>query len=102
VGDLDGDGDGEVIVGVPEMSVRGHPSAGAVSIYDAEGDDPSHLSDQLFLSSAEDNERLGATLGAAHITGRDVIVAGAPGGARTAVFYCSVLVPPSMVGTRCQ
>jgi hypothetical protein len=84
------------------MTVRGHPSAGAVSIYDAEGEDPTYLSDQLFLSSAADNERLGASVGAAHITGRDVIVAGAPGGTRAALFYCSVLVPPAMVGARCQ
>jgi len=102
VGDLDGDGDGEVVVGAPGMTVRGHPGAGAVSIYDAEGDDPAYLSDQLFLSSVEDNERLGAALGAAHITGRDIIVAGAPGGTRTALFYCSVLVPPDKAGARCQ
>jgi hypothetical protein len=102
VGDLDGDGDGEVIVGAPGMTVRGHTNAGAVSVYDAEGDDPAYLSDQLFLSSAEDNERLGATVGAARITGRDVIAAGAPGGTRAALFYCSVLVPPDMIGARCQ
>jgi hypothetical protein len=102
VGDLDGDGDGEVIVGAPGMTVRGHPSAGAISVYDAEGDDPAYLSDQLFLSSAEDNERLGATVGAAHITDRDIVAAGAPGGARAALFYCSVLVPPGMAGARCQ
>lgn len=102
VGDLDGDGDGEVIVGAPGMTVRGHPNAGAVSIYDAEGKDPEYLTDQLFLSSAEDGERLGVSVGAAHITGRDIIAAGAPGGARAALFYCSVLVPPDMVGARCQ
>lgn len=102
VGDLDGDGDGEVIVGAPGMTVRGHPNAGAVSIYDAEGDEPEYLSDQLYLSSAEDNERLGATVGAAHITGRDIIAAGAPGGTRAALFYCSVLVPPNLAGARCQ
>jgi hypothetical protein len=102
VGDLDGDGDGEVIVGAPDMSVRGHAAAGTVSIYDAEGDEPFFLSDQLFLSSAEDGERLGTTVGAAHITGRDIIVAGVPGGARVALFYCSLLVPPSMIGARCQ
>jgi hypothetical protein len=102
VGDLDGDGDGEVIVGNPGMTVRGHPNAGALSIYDAEGEDREYLSDQLFLSSAEDGERLGASVGAAHITGRDVIAAGAPGGTRAALFYCSVLVPPNLAGARCQ
>lgn len=102
VGDLDGDGDGEIIVGVPDLTVRGHPHAGAVAIYDAEGDEPFYLSDQLFLSSAEDNERLGATLGAAHVRGRDIVVAGAPGGSRAALFYCSVLVPAGMAGVRCQ
>jgi FG-GAP repeat len=101
VGDLDGDGDGEVIVGSPELTVRGHPKAGAISIYDAEGKEPAYLSDQLFLSSAEDNERLGANLGAAHIDGRDVIVAGAPGGGRAAVFYCSLLVSAGG-GPRCE
>ncbi len=102
VGDLDGDGDGEVIVGAPEMKVRGTNRAGAVLVYDAEGANPDLLTDQLFLSSQGDGDELGAAVVAAHIEGRDVVVAGAPGNARTAIFYCSVLLPHGAGGSRCQ
>ncbi len=34
VGDLDGDGDGEVIVGAPKMTVRGEENAGALLVYE--------------------------------------------------------------------
>jgi len=100
VADLDGDGDGEVLVGAPDMTVRDHQRAGAISVYDAEGDRPWFLTDQLYLSSADDDDRLGASVGAVPIKGRDVIAAGAPGGSRAAVFYCSLLV--SAGGVRCQ
>jgi hypothetical protein len=102
VGDLDGDGDGEVLVGAPQMSVRGTANAGAVLVYDAEGDRPQLLTDQVFLSSAESDDKLGSAIAAAHIEGRDVVVAGVPGSGRTAVFYCSNLLPGGAGGERCQ
>ncbi len=102
VGDLDGDGDGEVLVGAPDMKVRGTRRAGAVLVYDAEGDHPELLTDQLFLSSAKSDDALGGSVVAAHIAGRDVVVAGAPGKGRAAVFFCSALLGGQAGGSRCQ
>jgi hypothetical protein len=102
VGDLDGDGDGEVIVGTPRLSVRGKSSAGGALVYDVEGDRPWLLSDQLILSSAESGDRLGASLVVAPIAGRDVVVTGAPGSGRVAVFYCSGLLASGEGGSRCE
>jgi hypothetical protein len=80
--------------------VRGTKNAGAVLVYDAEGDSPEELSDILYVGSREDGDRLGATVVAAPIEGRDVVVAGIPGSGRTAVFYCSKLVEDG--GGRCE
>lgn len=102
VGDLDGDGDGEVLVGAPGLSVRGSANAGAVLVYDAEGKTPEAVTDTLFLSSQDDKDALGSSLAAAHIKGRDVVVAGAPGSARAAVFYCSNALGGAAAGSRCQ
>jgi len=101
VGDLDADGDGEVIVGAPDMKVRGISGAGAVLVYDAEGPDPTALSDELFLSSASSDDHLGSALATAHVDGRDVVVAGAPGNGRAAIFYCSSLLGAAG-GERCR
>jgi hypothetical protein len=100
VGDIDGDGDGEVLVGASGVTVRGTKNAGAVLVYDAEGDSPEELSDILYVGSREDGDRLGSTVVAAPIEGRDVVVAGIPGSGRTAVFYCSKLVEDG--GGRCE
>ncbi len=102
VADLDGDGDGEVIVGAPLMTARGVSRAGAVLIFDAEGDDPYHLSDVKFISSAEEGDQLGAFVTAARIGTRDIIAAGAPGTGKTALFYCTTLLPADKRGARCQ
>jgi hypothetical protein len=102
VGDLDGDGDGEVLVGAPGLDVRGSASAGAVLVYDAEGPAPSALTDQLFLSDAKTGDDLGSMLAAVHIRGRDVVVAAVPGSSRAAVFYCSSLLADGVGGERCQ
>ncbi|MEP7050510.1 MAG: hypothetical protein ABJB12_09170 [Pseudomonadota bacterium] len=101
VGDLDGDGDGEVIVGAPQMTVRGTSGAGALLVFDA--DEPSDASfvDAKFLSSAETGDGLGASIVTPHIKGRDIILAGAPGNGKAALFYCSPLLAPGMGGSRC-
>lgn len=101
VGDLDGDGDGEVIVGAPQMTVRGKSRAGAVLVYDAETPADAAFSEVKFLSSAESDDNLGVVLATPHINGRDLIVAGAPGNGKAALFYCSSLLPHGAAGSRC-
>ena len=101
VGDLDGDGDGEVVVGAPQMTVRGKSGAGAVLVYDVETPSDASFAEVKFLSSAESNDNLGAALVTPHIDGRDLIVAGAPGGGKAALFYCSSLLPHAAAGSRC-
>jgi FG-GAP repeat len=101
VGDLDDDGDGEVVVGAPQMTVRGESSAGAVLVYDVETPTDAAFVEVKFLSSAEANDNLGAVLATPHIKGRDLIVAGAPGNGKAALFYCSSLLPHGAAGSRC-
>jgi hypothetical protein len=100
VGDLDGDGDGEVIVGAPRMTVRDERRAGAILVYDVEGPNEHTLTQARFLSSAEGNDQLGAALATARIGDRDIVAAGAPGGGKTALFYC--LLPEANAWRRCR
>lgn len=103
VGDLDGNGDGEVIVGAPGMTVRGTSDAGALLVYDVNPKHPSELTDVDFISSAEDGDRLGTSVTTVRIGGnRDIIAAGAPGHQKEALFYCSKLLPASKRGARCK
>jgi hypothetical protein len=102
VGDLDGDGDGEVIVGAPHMTTNGEASAGAVLVYDVEGSKPYELSDVLYLSSAQGGDLLGSSVAALPQNGKgDVVAAGGPGRSKVAVFYCSDLVDPEDREGRC-
>jgi hypothetical protein len=101
VGDLDGDGDGEVIVGAPSMKVRDNDQAGALLVYDAEGSKDSALVDAKFIASADQGDQLGRTIATPSIAGRDIILAGAPGNGKAALFYCSALLPAGAAGSRC-
>jgi hypothetical protein len=99
VGDLDGDGDGEVIVGAPNMTVRGESNAGALLVFDADKPSDALFADAKFLSSAKSGDALGGSLATPHIDGRDIIAAG--GNGKAALFYCSPLLAHGAGGPRC-
>ena len=108
VGDLDGDGDGEVVVGAPSMTVRHQSRAGAVLIYDVEKSKSGassnlyDLTDIAFLSSAEPDDQLGFSVALPDLGERQVLAAGAPGGGKAALFYCPSFLPDRLKGDRCR
>jgi hypothetical protein len=102
IGDLDGDGDGELAVGAPGMTVRGESNAGAVLVWDVEERGETELAEAKFISSAEENDELGASLVLPRVGERNIIAAGAPGNGKVVLFYCSSLLPAGAEGERCQ
>jgi hypothetical protein len=102
VGDIDGDGDGELVVGAPGMKARDAAGAGAVAFFDLDDPNQGRAADLKFIASARDGDRLGTALTAARVASRHVIAAGIPGSGRTAVFYCPSLLPDSLGGARCD
>lgn len=102
VGDLDGDGDGEVIVGASGMTVRGENGAGAVLVWDVESLGDAVLADAKFLASAEPSDGLGGAVAAVRAGNRDIIAAGLSRSGKVALFYCSKLLPGSKRTGRCK
>ncbi len=95
-GDLDGDGDQELLVGAPGANVREVPNGGAVFVFDLEGGDGPR--ETLFLSDAQAEDQLGSAITAARVGGHDVAVAGVPGTRKAlAVFLCGM-----SPGARCK
>lgn len=100
VADVDGDGRGEVVVGAPEMTVRGKSAAGAVLIYEVPSSGAAALADTRLLSTADSGNRFGAALATVPQRTRDVILAGVPGAAKTVLLYCNSLFDGD--SSRCQ
>lgn len=95
-GDLDGDGDQELLVGAPGANVRDVPNAGAVFVFDLEGSDAPR--EALFVSSAAADDQLGAAVAAVRVGKHDVATAGMPGTRKAvAVFLCGM-----SPGAHCQ
>lgn len=102
LGDIDGDGDNEVIVGAPQMTVRGEHGAGAVLLYDVDSPGDGVLQDVRFLAQGEQDDALGGAVAAVPIGNRDVLVAGAVRSGEVGLFYCSSMVPGDKRGKRCE
>ncbi len=100
-GDLDGDGDLELVVGAPGMTIDGAPGAGAALVFDLEGS--TAPSDWLFIAGARENDNLGLAVATARVGDRDVVGATeAQNRQQTAVFYCSILGGAGRPSSRCQ
>jgi hypothetical protein len=102
VGDVDGDGDGEVLVGAPQMAVGGEHGVGAVLVYDVDAPGDGALSDTRFITGGENGDSIGGSVAAVSIGDRDLIVGGGPRSGQVALFYCSSLVPQALRGPRCE
>jgi len=102
VADVDGDQDGEVLVGAPQMAVYGTHGVGAILVYDLDSPGDGALSDVRFVASGQSGDALGGSVAAGSNGSRDIIVGGAPKSGQVSLHYCSSLVSPALGGTRCE
>lgn len=98
---LDGKGPEEILIGTPAAGARGNDAAGKVLLASFEKAKPSVVG-ELLASSAESGDRLGASIIGVPLSGRDVVLAGAPGGNKLAAFFCTGLVAEGKDGARCD
>ena len=90
VGDLDGDGTPEVLVGDPGAEVAGAGRAGAVHVFVRDGAGWRRGA-ALYDAAPSAGQRLGTTLATGPVRGRTEPFVGSPGSGEVFVFYCSGL-----------
>lgn len=95
VADLDGDADGELLVGAPALRV-GDEQSGAVLVYDAEEDTKSELTETLLDTTLAGGARFGATLGVVQGKDIDAVVVGAPGDGAIFLAPCFSITRPEL------
>lgn len=102
-GDVNGDGETELLVGAGTLDVAGTQGAGAVLVYhvDPTGEQ-TRLVEAKFLSSGSSGDALGTSVAALRIGSRDVVAAGAPGLGSFFLFYCSSLGGAGQDSSRCK
>lgn len=98
---LDGTGPDEVLVGAPNAGVRGNDAAGKVLLASF-AKAKAALLGELSASSGESGDRLGTSIVGVPLSGRDVVLAGAPGGNKLAAFFCTGLIAKGKGGARCD
>lgn len=105
VGDVDGDGKGDVVVGAPLATVDGKARAGAVWVFRGSTAtvDPftSAPFDVLTSSAPSAGDELGREVAAVRTEGRDEIAAGAPGADTVYLFLCTALEFSGVARNRC-
>jgi len=87
IADFDGDGEAEVAVGAPRMTVRGLDDAGAVLIFDQAGE----VVDARTVSTAAPGDLFGSRLVTVAQSNRDILVVSAPGAEAASVVYCATI-----------
>lgn len=92
VGNIDGEGMPEIIVGTPGAVVAGKEEAGSALIFSLGSSDGTGSFPPLSALRVADPKaggRLGASAAVLNVDGRDEIILGMPGSSRFYVFYCS-------------
>jgi hypothetical protein len=95
VADLDGDSDGEVLIGAPAMTVAGERS-GAILVYDAEGDAPHELTEAVTGDQLPAGARFGESLAVVRGEHTDGVIVGAPGMGAVFLAPCFSITPAEL------
>src|SRR5690606_3607431 len=91
VADIDGDADGEIIVGAPGMTLTGVGQVGAVLVFDAEGAESHQLTEQFFDVDLAVGAAFGRALQTLKGRNTDYVAVGAPGAGAVALLRCFAL-----------